>query len=214
MHCRNKPGTLSLFYSYLFTSLYDYVMTPFERSLIAPLRLSLLSIAQGRVLEIGSGTGANLPFYDWTTRVVATEPKRGMLRQAQQRRRHATAQVALTGCHAEHLPLADGSFDTVVSTFVLCSVADQQQAIAELWRVLRPGGMVLLLEHIRAPHAGWQAVQRAWNPIQGVLGDGCSLTRETLQVMETNGFVLRYVQALGGGPFPLRMVRAERMPAD
>lgn len=194
----------------LLAALYDYVMEPIERCMVRTLRQRLLSMAQGRVLEIGAGTGANFPFYDVTSRVVATEPKRGMQIRAQRRSNGCNAHIQVVGGTAERLPVRDASVDVVVSTFVLCSVAHQPQAVAELWRVLRPGGVGLFLEHIRSEHRFWNAVQRAWNPIQSVVGDGCCLTRDTVQTIESTGFVLHTMEHLGGGPFPVRMVWARR----
>ncbi|NJP07703.1 MAG: class I SAM-dependent methyltransferase [Chloroflexaceae bacterium] len=203
-------GLLQRRYHWLFATLYDTLMAPAERQALAALRASLLRNVQGQVLEIGVGTGANLAFYAEGVRLIAVDPNPWMLVQAQQRAFTVPAVVVPVQGHAEGLPVADGACQAVVSTFVLCSVRDLHQAIAELWRVIQPGGQALLLEHIRSDNPYWYALQRAWNPFQRVFGDGCCLTRDTLDVLQAQGFVLQHVQPLAGGPFPLRMVQAIR----
>ena len=188
---------------------YDWFMGPVEKRLLAPLRHELLAPLRGRVLEIGAGTGINFAYYSPHVQVLAVEPNYWMRIQAHRRVARSPARIVLTDGHAERLPAPPGAFDAAVSTLVLCSVADLEHSIAELRRVLRPGGSALLIEHVRAEHPVWRALQHAWNPCQYRLGDGCRLTRDTVGALEAAGFMLQQVQALGGGILPLRVVRAE-----
>jgi ubiquinone/menaquinone biosynthesis C-methylase UbiE len=123
-------------------------------------RQELLAQAHGRVLEIGGGTGANLPFYrDAVTSLTVTEPEEPMVRRLKRHVDERDQPVEVVRAPAEHLPFEDESFDTAVSTLVLCTVDSQQGALAELHRVLKPDGRLLFIEHVRSQEAGlarWQ----------------------------------------------------------
>lgn len=153
-------------------------------------RMKVIPQAQGRVLEIGIGTGLNLPFYD-TGRVVelvGVEPSLRMHRLALKRSRAARLPVEMVGITAEKLPLADAVFDTVVSTYTLCTIPDPVAALREVRRVLRPGGRLLFSEHGRAPDEGvrkWQSrIQPFWSPLAG----GCKLDRDIPAILKEAGF--------------------------
>jgi ubiquinone/menaquinone biosynthesis C-methylase UbiE len=153
-------------------------------------RMKVIPQAQGRVLEIGIGTGLNLPFYD-TGRVVelvGVEPSLRMHRLALKRSRAARLPVEMVGITAEKLPLADAIFDTVVSTYTLCTIPDPVAALREVRRVLRPGGRLLFSEHGRAPDENvrkWQArIQPFWSPLAG----GCTLDRDIPAILKEAGF--------------------------
>jgi SAM-dependent methyltransferase len=159
-----------------------------ERDL-APHRRSVLEKAHGRVLEIGAGTGFNVAYYpDAVEEVVLTEPGRGLLRRAERRAGASGHRVASVRAFAERLPFEDDSFDTVVSTLVLCSVEDQRRALAEIRRVLKPNGTFLFMEHVRADDpklARWQdRLERPWR----VVTMGCHPNRPTLERIEAAGF--------------------------
>ncbi len=165
--------------------------------------------AQGDVLEIGFGSGATLPFYD-PARVVAltvVEPSEGMNRRAAERL--AISQVPVTSVPGagEQLPFADASFDTVVTCLTLCSVADVAQVLAEIRRVLRPGGQFLFLEHVLSEDAGRQRWQRRLTPLQRVIGVGCHLDRDSAAMIRTAGFALpamhQEIEPAFGGMAPL-----------
>jgi ubiquinone/menaquinone biosynthesis C-methylase UbiE len=130
---------------------YDRVMGPLERGLVARLRARAVGELppRARVVEIGAGTGANFPLYPPALSVAATEPSGGMLRLARERRPRAS--VTLVQSPAERLPFADDAFDAALSTLVLCSVGSITAALTELRRVVRAGGRVVLLEHVRPP---------------------------------------------------------------
>jgi ubiquinone/menaquinone biosynthesis C-methylase UbiE len=163
--------------------LYDAAMALAERGWLARWRDWLAGGARGRVLEIGCGTGRNLPRYAPGTSLVAVDPRPENLERA---RRRAPG-VPLVRARAEALPFREGAFDTVVASLVLCSVDDPARALAELRRVLAAGGSLRAMEHVRA--AGWRArvqdaVQPAWTAISG----GCRPHRDTEAAVEAAGF--------------------------
>ncbi len=152
---------------------YDPVMASAERHGIADARRALLAGAEGRVLEIGAGTGLNVPHYPAKVEVTYLEPDRHMARRLRARG------VDVVGAPGEELPFPDASFETAVSTLVLCSVDDVPRVLGELRRVLVPGGRLLYLEHVRAPEgsrrAGWQdRLNRPWHAVSG----GCNCNRD------------------------------------
>jgi len=137
--------------SRIFAATYDRQMKKVERDLLGRLRTSVLSGATGDVLEIGGGTGANIEAYpDTITSLTITEPEAPMLRRLQQKVTTSHRDVTALRAPAEDLPFEDGTFDTVVSTLVLCGVDDQQRALRQISRVLRPGGRLLFIEHVRS----------------------------------------------------------------
>lgn len=152
-------------------------------------RQELLAQVRGAVLEIGFGTGLNLPHYPkhiQTLTVVDPNPGMGSLA----RRRMALSSIAVDWqvADAQHLPWPDQSFDSVVSTWTLCSIPDLGQALGEIRRVLRVGGRLFFLEHGLSADPKIQVWQHRLNPIQNVLGDGCNLNRDMAQQIQTAGF--------------------------
>ena len=141
--------------------------------------------ATGRVLEIGGGTGFNLPYYgDDVAELVVTDPLEGMLVRVARRARQVGRPVVTRRASAETLPFEDGSFDTIVGSLVLCSVDDQERALAEMRRVLRPGGSYLFLEHVRADDPKLARKQDRLEGIWGVVAFGCHPNRDTLARIE------------------------------
>lgn len=179
-------------------ALYDRAMRGVEAGGVAAWRAALLATASGDVLEIGAGTGRNLEHYRGSlTRLVLAEPDRHMAHRL--RRRLAAgvplaAEVEVVDAPAESLPFAPASFDVVVSTLVLCSVADQAGALEEVRRVLRPGGRLLFLEHVAAAgrprRLRWQ---RRCEPVWRRLAGNCHLTRDTERAIAAAGFGLSEV---------------------
>jgi ubiquinone/menaquinone biosynthesis C-methylase UbiE len=171
-------------------AVYDALMWPFERAAVGAWRRRVAAGARGRVLEIGSGTGAQLRWYAPGTHVTALEPDDGMRARMDRRALEARASVRVVGGRAEELPFADGSFDAAVSAFALCTVADPAAALAELRRVLVPGGALLLLEHV---HLAWEpgrTLQTAAAPAWAAVAGGCRLDRDTLRSAAAAGFIL------------------------
>ena len=137
--------------SKLFALTYDRQMAKVEKTTLRALRESLLAEAGGDVLEIGGGTGANLPFYrPEAGSLTITEPDTAMMRRLERRARQQAPSAKILRAPAEDLPFEDGTFDAVVSTMVLCGVSDQPRALRQLRRVLRPGGQLVFIEHVRS----------------------------------------------------------------
>jgi ubiquinone/menaquinone biosynthesis C-methylase UbiE len=149
------------------------------------LRSRVAGEATGRVLEIGAGTGFNFPYYVEGTSVVATEPNPEMLRRAEPRAREHG--IDLRAAPAEHLPFPDDSFDTVVATGVFCSVDDPAWALAEVHRVLRPGGVLRFNEHVRAATGVRRAMQRSLDWLHHRVFH-CHIGRDTIGAMREAGF--------------------------
>jgi SAM-dependent methyltransferase len=174
--------------------LYDPFFWLAERAGLAARRRALVQQASGRVLEIGAGTGLNLRHYADDAELVLSEPDAAMAdrlrRRVAGRRRPATVVLA----PAEALPFADGEFDTVVSTLVLCTVPDQAAALREIRRVLRPGGRLLFMEHIRSESPRWARWQDRLNPPWRAFAEGCNCNRATLDVIDAGPLALRDVQ--------------------
>jgi ubiquinone/menaquinone biosynthesis C-methylase UbiE len=169
-----------------FAGFYDSVLWLGERSGMQERRRRLLERAQGRTLEIGAGTGLNLPFYpEHVDDLVVLEPQRKMAVGLEHRadRLGRTPEVVIAP--AEDLPFPDDSFDTVVSTLVLCTVDDLERAVQEVGRVLRPGGQFLFLEHVRAASPRLQRWQDRLHGPWRLFADGCHCNRDTMAVLES-----------------------------
>jgi ubiquinone/menaquinone biosynthesis C-methylase UbiE len=146
---------------------YDRGMAPLEKLWLREMRTRLLPLAQGQVLEVGIGTGANLPFYPASTCLAVMDESADMLTVTARRAASLGRCAYLSQMNAEHLAFANNQFDTAVASLVLCSVVDPNRTLAELWRVLRkPGGRLLLLEHQR-PQV--QPLALAGRPTQSAL---------------------------------------------
>jgi ubiquinone/menaquinone biosynthesis C-methylase UbiE len=169
-----------------------------------PLRKDVVSPAMGRVLELGVGTGLNLRFYAPGTQVVAIEPDPAMLRRAGDRRNGAKASVQLISAAAEALPFPDGVFDEVVATLVFCSVRSPALSLREVRRVLKPGGRLRFMEHVRSPDARWAAMQDLVTPLWKLIADGCCPNRPTLDSIRQAGFDVKSVERYPLGPYPVR----------
>jgi ubiquinone/menaquinone biosynthesis C-methylase UbiE len=166
------------------------------------LREEIVPQARGDVLEVGIGTGRNLPFYDRARvrSIVGVEPSLRMHRMALRRARDAGLEVSLVGLSAERLPLADARFDSVVCTFTLCSIPDPVPALREMRRVLAPGGRLLSAEHGRAPDAGVAAWQSRLTPWWRRVAGGCCLDRDMPALLRSAGFRAELHQRYLPGP--------------
>jgi ubiquinone/menaquinone biosynthesis C-methylase UbiE len=170
----------------LFAALYDRLGRSAERRWLGERRAALLSGARGEVLEIGGGTGANLPHYRGVERVTIAEPDPFMRAELWPKLENARVAVEVSDAGAEALPFPDYSFDTVVSTLVLCTVADQGAALQEIRRVLHPGGRLLFIEHVRGEGAvaRWQdRIEPLWRRLTA----GCHPNRDTVASIEAAG---------------------------
>jgi ubiquinone/menaquinone biosynthesis C-methylase UbiE len=156
----------------------------------------------GDIVEIGFGTGHNLPYLPATvTRLRAVEPLRVGVRLARERMSAAHVPVEISGLDGQALPFDDASADAVLCTWSLCSIPDPVQAVREVRRVLRPGGELHFAEHGRAPDAGVRAWQRRLNPVQKRLAAGCHLDRDIPAILAAGGLSVtaishRYEEAM------------------
>ncbi len=158
-------------------------------SQLQALRTETLTPAGGRVLEVGLGTGLNIPLYPpGVHSLIGIDPNVGMHRRAQARASKAPFLVEVRELAGETLPFETASFDTVVSTFVLCSIKDVARALGELRRVLKPSGRFLLLEHGLSDDPKVRRWQRRLNPIQHIVGCGCTLDRDMRALVSSHGF--------------------------
>lgn len=163
-------------------------------------RAKIVPEAEGVVLEIGCGSGTNFDMYDLekVKHLHAVEPAEGMVKRARKawaEGRHDTP-CDIHLCGAEAVPLDDKSVDTAVVTFVLCTIPDWEASLAELHRVLKPGGRVLFSEHGLSPDAGVEKWQRRIEPVWKRLAGGCHLTRDTRQMLETGGFEIERYETM------------------
>ena len=162
------------------------MMAPVERASLAARRRALLKTAQGRVLEIGGGTGANVPFYSHEARPVISDPDPSMYWRLLERSLEGDLQFDFLSSKAEAIPFEADQFDWVVSTLVLCSVLDPARVMAEVARVLKPGGRLLFLEHIRADGKK-RHVQDLLQPLWSLVGSGCHPNRPTVSLIRDSG---------------------------
>jgi ubiquinone/menaquinone biosynthesis C-methylase UbiE len=179
---------------------YDRAMAPLEKLWLRRMRSQLVPDVRGQVLEIGVGTGANLLFYHASVSLTAVDESADMLTIAARRASVLDRGVHLSQASAERLSFPSGSFDAAIASLVLCSVADQERALNELWRVLRkPGGQLLLLEHMRPSlrPLAWLAdlANAPWVALNG----RCHLNRETQGATLNAGFQIERVEAKVGG---------------
>lgn len=160
-----------------------------DQPFVAKHRQELLSAAGGDILEIGFGTGLNLPHYPNDVRTITSvDPNPGMHRRAEQRIAASQVEVEKHVGRTEELPFGDASFDCVVSTFTLCSVGDEYRAMSEVYRVLRPGGRFLFLEHGLSPEPDVQKWQRRLNWLQRTFGGNCHLDRPIRTIIAEQSF--------------------------
>ena len=177
-------------YGRLFAAGYDTViMAGPEKAVLREHRKALLGRVGGRVVEIGGGTGANLPFYGSAVEeLVITEPEEPMARRLERKLADYSLPARVIRARAEELPLEDHSFHFAVSTLVLCTVDDPRRALDEIHRLLKPGGQFLFVEHVRADEPGLARWQDRLHGLQVRIGHGCHCNRRTLESIEAAGF--------------------------
>lgn len=164
-----------------FAKLYDIVMFPLEKLWLKRIRKRLLRNLSGRVLEIGAGTGANFMFYPSRVTVCAIEPNDAMLLKAREHANRVDAQIEVVSGVGERLACPDNSYDYAVVTLVLCSVSDPIKVLEEIRRILKPGGHLIMLEHVRVHNPFWAKVQDALTPTWAKMCDNCHLNRDTVK---------------------------------
>jgi ubiquinone/menaquinone biosynthesis C-methylase UbiE len=189
----------------IFARVYERVAAISERRGGAEHRRKLLAGLSGRVVEVGAGSGANFAHYPTTvSEVIAVEPEPYLRERAQRVAAQAAVSVSVVDGGADRLPGDDGSFDAGVAALVLCTVPDQQRALAELFRVIRPGGELRFYEHVIA-HRKWEARYQHfadatfWPHVAG----GCHLARDTRSGIEQAGFQIETCERFPFSPAPL-----------
>jgi ubiquinone/menaquinone biosynthesis C-methylase UbiE len=183
-----------------FAALYDRCLRSTEEAGLREMRRKLLAEASGRTIDVGAGTGANLDLYPpQASELVLAEPDPHMLKQLRAKSAQSGVGVEVVQAPAEALPFEDSSFDTAVFTLVLCTAPDPRRALAEAARILKPGGRLLFLEHVRAEDAGlarWQdRLEKPWR----FVADGCHCNRDTVATIEASPLRLESVER-GGLP--------------
>lgn len=179
----------------LFSAMYDRMTKGAEEAGLRETRRQALAAARGRTIDIGAGTGANLGLYpEAVSELVLAEPDPHMLKRLRPKAAEADRGAEVVGAPADRLPFEDSSFDTAVFTLVLCTVPDPAAALAEAARILRPGGQLLFVEHVRADDPGlarWQdRLERPWH----FCGDGCHCNRDTIATIEASSFSVEQVE--------------------
>jgi ubiquinone/menaquinone biosynthesis C-methylase UbiE len=178
----------------IFARMYDRFTARTEKACLSAHRRTLIGDVRGDVIEIGGGTGANLPYYNGgVTTLTLTEPSEPMIRRLQRRIDEHVPHARLLRAPAEDLPFEDDSFDTAVSTLVLCSVDDQPRALSELRRVLRPGGRLLFMEHVRSDEPRLARLQDRMNRVNKIVAH-CNCNRPTLDSIRAAGFSIQKLE--------------------
>ncbi|MBI2369973.1 MAG: class I SAM-dependent methyltransferase [Deltaproteobacteria bacterium] len=170
-------------------------------------RREVVGLAEGRVLEVGIGTGLNLPWYEKAAAVTGVDPDPHMLQRAEPRARAAAIPVELRLLSGEELPFEDATFDTVVATLTFCTIPDPLAAAREVRRVLRPGGSLRFLEHVRAPRARLARLQDLATPLWRRLCAGCHPNRDTLACFRQAGFAVAVTRTRNAGIVVLGVAR-------
>ena len=203
---------MSFYASHILPRLLDLAMRNRE---VARYRLQVVPQARGTVVEIGIGSGLNLPFYgDDIERLYGIDPSEELLRMAGNKARSAPFPVELLAHAAEALPLEDRSADTVITTFTLCTITDPVKALQEMRRVLRPSGALLFAEHGLAPDASVERWQHRLNPVWNRISGGCNLDRKIDALIDAAGFSgIELKKEYAKGPRPMSYIYAGRASA-
>ncbi|TWT14362.1 class I SAM-dependent methyltransferase [Planomicrobium sp. CPCC 101079] len=176
-------------------------MAPLELNRFKKIRTSLVKKARGRVLEIGSGTGVNFPYYERGVHVDAIEPNPLMMNQTKKRKDAAIASIETYLASAEKLPFPDDSFGAVVATLVFCTIPEPAKALQEIKRVSKSDATFLLFEHVRMDHKMLGKTQDFLTPAWKKVCDGCHLNRDTLELLKQSDFSISKVDSYFYGLF-------------
>ncbi len=176
-------------------SFYDLMMYPIERNCLGDWRAEILSDLKGKILEIGGGTGVNLDLYSKDVELLITEPDREMRERLLKKLTPEQREyISVTDAFLETLPVEDNSFDVVVSTLVLCSVRDLDKAVQEIYRIVKPGGKFVFLEHVAGePHTTRFKWQQRLEPLWVAIASNCHMTRNTEEAIIKAGFNIQWI---------------------
>ncbi|WP_106497321.1 class I SAM-dependent methyltransferase [Lentibacillus sp. Marseille-P4043] len=184
-----------------FPRIYDPAMRPFERFHFKKIRKELIGKAEGRVLEIGSGTGLNFPFYHQISQVDAVEPNALMVEKSMKRKHAALVPIHIHQVEAGKLPFADDTFDSVIATLVFCTIPDPVQALREVERVSKHEARILFFEHVRMDQEMLGKTQDVLTPFWKKICDGCHLNRDTLELVRQANMSIQHVDFYDKGLF-------------
>ncbi len=187
--------------SELLAAIYDPLIAPLDPMGVRKWREWTVGAARGHTLELGVGTGLNLPHYRAATAVAAIDPDGASLRRAWSRRNGNGESITLYQARAEELPFADESFDAVVGTLTFCTIGDPMRALCEARRVLKSDGAFRLVEHVRVDNRLIGGAQDLITPLWKEIAGGCHLNRDTRAAVERTGFRVRAVHRHFGGLF-------------
>jgi SAM-dependent methyltransferase len=178
-----------------FAAIYDRGLKSTEEAGLGEMRRRILTQAEGRTIDLGAGTGVNIELFpEAVSELVLAEPDPHMLKQLRTKLAASSVDASVVEAPAENLPFADDSFDTAVFTLVLCTVPDPVAALAEAARVLKPGGKLLFVEHVRAESPGLARWQDRFEKPWRFLADGCHCNRDTVSLIEAAPFTLEQVE--------------------
>ncbi|MEN8233383.1 MAG: class I SAM-dependent methyltransferase [Actinomycetota bacterium] len=184
----------------LIARIYDTVLTPTERAGTREQRRRMMDGVTGRIVEIAAGTGLNVPFYPETAdEIHAVEPDRHMVDRLVRKAPGSPVPLFLYRGDAHHLPFTDEIFDGAIVAFSLCTIPDPTRALDEVHRVVRPGGILRFLEHVRSPKPRTARWQDRINPLWGKVSGGCRLNQPTVEILEATHWDVDDVWRSGGG---------------
>ena len=180
-----------MYKNYIFPKLLNFAM---KAPAMTKLRSRLIPIAEGKVLEIGIGSGLNLPFYNGDAQVTGVDPSAELQAYAQDIARERGMKVEFLVQGGESIPVDDNSFDSVVMTWTLCTIPEPDRALVELRRVLKPQGKVIFVEHGKAPDQEVVKWQNRINPVWNIVGGGCNLNRQIDRLYIGGGFAFSHIE--------------------
>jgi len=201
---QSKPDT---YYARIFARVYNPIMKGIEKKVLAARRRQLLSNLKGTILEVGAGTGINLDLYPTQSKVIACEPSTAMLEYAKEKvKKSALSNIQLIhagiGDEALAMHVPEGGFDAIVCTLVLCTIPDPEAALNDLKQWIKPGGQLIVLEHIKAKNFIGRSLQWLFNPIWKIFAEGCHLNRATdLLLKDINFEIIEETYFSKGIPF-------------
>lgn len=195
----------------IFPAVYDFVMRRAEARFVGRWRRSTISPARGQIIEIGAGTGLDFAYYREAAWVVATDPDMDMLERARGRTSVSAAEIVLVVADAQQLPFRTGAFDEAVVGLAMCSIPRPELAAAELRRIVREGGIVRLLEHVRIDHPVWGRLQDWLTPAWRRIAGGCHLNRNPVAILTGEGLAVESVETHVGGYVQVIIARTRRV---